>query len=355
MSEEIKELDKIIEKEFLDAESLEETAEIDLSEINIDWKQTDYSVNDLLELVKTQDLYVPALQRNYVWKKEQREEFIESLLIGIPIPSIYLSKFEDNQAEKYNIIDGLQRITTLLKFINNQKYDDALSTKWKLKSKVSKWGGKTFSELDNIWKNKLKRTRISTIIINQKVNNREDAFGIFNIFARINKTGTKLSNQQIRSSLNYSENIKKLSHLADTATKANSIKITDSNKKNANQDELVLRGINLYKIMELDPSYNKISLKNQLNNTAEWLKQTKQPDVVLTMNKAVTAIDRYNSLVDSDEKVFYCPIVAKNKLNEVTFSDWTSPLIFETIMYLLIKNESIYRQNKQNRTTNLLT
>jgi len=60
-----------------------------------------------------------------------------------------------------------------------------------------------------------------------------------------------------------------LSILADSAVKKESIKIKETDKKNAGQDELILRGINLYKIMKLDEVHNKITLKNQLNNTAE--------------------------------------------------------------------------------------
>gem|GEM_PF-4138115 len=51
------------------------------------------------------------------------------------------------------------------------------------------------------------------------------------------------------------------------------------------------------------------------------MKQTKNPDVISTMDKVAEAIDRYNNLIDSNGKVFYCPIVAKNKTNEVTYTN----------------------------------
>ena len=59
----------------------------------------------------------PSFQRNFVWKSRQMSELIESVIMGIPLPLIYLAESENGDLI---VVDGRQRLTTFFKFLNNE-------------------------------------------------------------------------------------------------------------------------------------------------------------------------------------------------------------------------------------------
>ncbi|MFM7204347.1 MAG: DUF262 domain-containing protein [Myxococcota bacterium] len=70
-----------------------------------------YSLRQLVDMIRDEDLdLAPDFQRQYVWKAQQRSDLIESLLIGIPIPSFYLNEEKDG---KMQVVDGVQRLSTI--------------------------------------------------------------------------------------------------------------------------------------------------------------------------------------------------------------------------------------------------
>lgn len=74
----------------------------------------DMSVQTVVEQIKNGDIYLePPYQREYRWNKEKASRFIESLLLNIPIPNIFLAEEED---VTYTVIDGRQRLNTIKKF-----------------------------------------------------------------------------------------------------------------------------------------------------------------------------------------------------------------------------------------------
>src|SRR5206468_12424422 len=71
----------------------------------------DYPVDGLVKRMASGAIFIPSFQRGYVWSLPQASRFIESLLLGLPVPGIFLSKEE--QAQKLLVIDGQQRLRTL--------------------------------------------------------------------------------------------------------------------------------------------------------------------------------------------------------------------------------------------------
>ena len=76
----------------------------------------DFPVDGLINRYDRGKVYLPSFQRNYVWKKKQASKFIESLLLGLPVPGIFLYKDKD---EKLLIIDGYQRIESISRYFRN--------------------------------------------------------------------------------------------------------------------------------------------------------------------------------------------------------------------------------------------
>ena len=77
----------------------------------------DFSINTLLEQWSDETLLIPEFQREYVWDDSKASRLIESLLLNIPIPVLYFSETAD---AKYQIVDGHQRVRSVVRFVNNE-------------------------------------------------------------------------------------------------------------------------------------------------------------------------------------------------------------------------------------------
>ena len=86
-------------------------AEVRVSKAQYSTLHIKHMVEDRGELVIN-----PDFQRHHVWKPKQKIELVESILMGIPIPAIYLFETKDG---KKQVVDGQQRISSILEFLNN--------------------------------------------------------------------------------------------------------------------------------------------------------------------------------------------------------------------------------------------
>ncbi|MEE2953027.1 MAG: DUF262 domain-containing protein [Pseudomonadota bacterium] len=92
-------------------------AAIDAQEDTIKYLVTDYTVEFLVGKMRADSYYVPAYQRALVWNEDKQSKFIESVLIGLPIPPLFL--WQDDQG-RFEIVDGSQRLRTLRRFMDNE-------------------------------------------------------------------------------------------------------------------------------------------------------------------------------------------------------------------------------------------
>ena len=99
-----------------DAQKLAAEEAIRDLELTVRFIVTDYSVEFVTDKVRAQEYYVPEYQRNMVWNEPAQSRFIESVLIGLPIPFVFLWQDDDGRME---IVDGSQRMRTLRRFIDN--------------------------------------------------------------------------------------------------------------------------------------------------------------------------------------------------------------------------------------------
>lgn len=128
----------------------------------------------------------PDFQRKYKWDKDGNErasKFIESCLMRIPLPACY---FAENENGNHDVIDGVQRITTIKKFFNDEFRLEGLTIFKELE-------GKLFSEIGD-FKNELESTTIRCVVL-RKENPKEL---VKEIFARLNQGAVQLSSQEIR-------------------------------------------------------------------------------------------------------------------------------------------------------------
>jgi hypothetical protein len=154
----------------------------------------DYPVDGLVKRVRTQAISIPSFQRQYVWKKPQADRFIESLLLGLPIPGIFLA--EDPDSDKLLVLDGQQRLRTLQYF-----YDG----KWKrgpfaLSNVQERYKGLTYEDLSENDRIRLDDSSLHATIVRQDEPS-EDQSSVYFVFERINTGGTPLAPQEIRACL----------------------------------------------------------------------------------------------------------------------------------------------------------
>lgn len=84
-------------------------------QINYDTK--DYTVELVVQKFKKDEFFIPDYQRGFVWKEKNKSSFIESVLLGLPIPFMFFADCEDGKLE---IIDGAQRVQTLVAFVTGK-------------------------------------------------------------------------------------------------------------------------------------------------------------------------------------------------------------------------------------------
>jgi hypothetical protein len=155
----------------------------------------DLSFRELISRYDEDELVKPELQRNYVWDKTEASRFIDSVLLGLPVPSIFLAKTND---EKLLIIDGYQRFMTVRDYVKGIFSKDKSVFRLSRSEKIhERWRGKAFLELSEDDQRKIRNTTIHAIIFMQQHPANGDT-SLYQVFERINSSGRTLLPQEIR-------------------------------------------------------------------------------------------------------------------------------------------------------------
>ncbi|HBA37188.1 MAG TPA: DUF262 domain-containing protein, partial [Firmicutes bacterium] len=145
----------------------------------------DKAIVDLYRMMKEYEITLsPSFQRQYVWSTQSASKFIESLLINIPIPTIFVSA---NEEGVWDVVDGQQRLTAIKKFYDNELELSGLDTLVELNKC-------TFRDLNDKMKKTLNNRTLSVVIID---NDSSEEIK-FDIFMRINQGSAKLNEQELR-------------------------------------------------------------------------------------------------------------------------------------------------------------
>lgn len=184
MPDEYKDKDKAVdESEILEGE---DEGDLNLSSPRIvSLEKADRSLSEFKRWFDEGDLVLnPEWQRNYVWNRRQASKLIESFLLNIPVPVVYLS---GTREKKYEVIDGLQRLKTVFDFFDNKFSLTGLDITQDL-------NGKRFRALDSITQRKLRNSTLRSFELSSDT----DPNVHFIVFERLNTGGTKLNEMEIR-------------------------------------------------------------------------------------------------------------------------------------------------------------
>ncbi|MGB3486505.1 MAG: DUF262 domain-containing protein [Xanthobacteraceae bacterium] len=164
------------------SEAQVEAAEAEILEQSkrIDFYLTEYSVELLAKKMTDGDFVVPKYQREFTWEDERKSRFIESVLMGLPIPFLFFWEMADGKLE---IVDGSQRLRTLAEFVlGGFRLGDLES--------LPSVSGFRFEDLPESRQRKIKNRSIRGIVLNEHA----DEQARFDMFERIN-TGSKVANK----------------------------------------------------------------------------------------------------------------------------------------------------------------
>lgn len=211
----------------LAADDVEEPEGFGIGPYDITSSPNDFNVATIFDFMKSGTVIIPEFQRHYVWDLKQASKLIESLLIGLPIPQIFLY---EEEPDKFLVIDGQQRLMTIYYFLKGRfpkptarptlrevfsesarvpddvLQDNALFYKFSLSLDEQRPGvpnpfhGKTYETLDE-YKTRLDLRTIRNIIIKQVSPQGDDA--AYEVFHRLNTGGVNLTPQEIRMCLHH--------------------------------------------------------------------------------------------------------------------------------------------------------
>jgi len=162
----------------------------------------DYDVEGLVRRLRKGDVKVPEFQRGYVWPIKQASRFIESLLLGLPVPGIFLST--EPSTNKLLVIDGQQRLTTLRGFYDgifpSPRKESSPRKEFSLVDVQDSFTGKTYVTLSEDDRRVLDNAIIHATVIKQ-TNPKDGGSSVYKIFERLNSSGMLLSPQEIRTAI----------------------------------------------------------------------------------------------------------------------------------------------------------
>ena len=184
-----------IESEELDLESTPATYEV------ITYP-ADFTLEGLVSKYRKGSMTVPGFQRNYVWNIKQASRLIESFLLGLPVPAIFL--FTDEVNNEQLVIDGQQRLMSVVYFFDGYFGEaDKIGRKKVFRltglNENSPYHNKTYTELedsDQAAFNKLNDSVLRAFVVKQLTPNGNTS--VYHIFERLNTGGTQLVGQEIR-------------------------------------------------------------------------------------------------------------------------------------------------------------
>lgn len=169
---------------------------------NIFSMSVNWTFRGICELVQNGEIELsPSFQRKNAWNSEKKSELIESLLLNMPIPPIILAEYETDR-KKYMVIDGKQRLQTMIGFFMPEQYPYWKESKGKIieLSILKKLNGLYYENLPSDTKRMLNNTVVPVWELHNsdKINNNKV---LYQIFYRINAVAVPLNTQELRQAL----------------------------------------------------------------------------------------------------------------------------------------------------------
>lgn len=196
--------------ESIDLEEMEDTSELEgLDDFKVLAMPSDPEISSLIKQLKKGRIYIPDYQRKFVWKRPKSSKLVESVLLGFPIPPIYLSQDPDGRRQ---VIDGQQRLVSLQMFYDGE---------FKLQlDKKNKWNKKLFNGLKEEDQEEFINRPLRVITLLKDSHPKVK----YEMFERLNRGSVSLNDQEIRNCVyrgDYLDSIKRMAKYPDFVNAVN--------------------------------------------------------------------------------------------------------------------------------------
>lgn len=242
-----------------------ENEESGIVHYNITTYGADFDVEDIVRRLEREEIFIPPFQRSFIWKMTEASKFVESLLLGLPVPAIFLAK--DQDTNKLLVIDGQQRLKTLQFFydgIFKPSKDEKAHKIFKLTKIKSQFENRTYKTLEERDRRTLDNSIIHAFVVKQDLP-RGESSSIYHIYERLNNGGRILTPQEIRCAIYHGKLIDFIHKLNQNVQWR---EIYGKNNSRLKDEELILRFFALFSFYK---EY-KAPMKDFINSFAEKYK-----------------------------------------------------------------------------------
>lgn len=215
-------------------------AELDAQRRQVDVDNFDLTLGEIVRMAEANELIrAPEYQRKFRWSSEDESYLIESLLLGLPVPNVYVASNADGTWE---VVDGLQRLSTLIHFMSSslpalkqlEVSDPLRLTELK---KLQLFNGYRYLDLPTPIRLQFSKRALRVTALSDK----SDPEIRFEVFERLNKGGVTLTAQEVRACIfrgEFSDSLRKLASLPDFRKL---VKLQATHQNDGTREELVLK------------------------------------------------------------------------------------------------------------------
>lgn len=183
---------------------VDQRLQLDKQRRKVDFDTYDVTVDELLRRVNRRRIDIaPVYQRQFRWDDPRQSRLVESVLLGIPIPPLFMAtNTTENESSTWEVVDGLQRLLTLVNFLGDAELRrvaqiGAAPLKLRKLDKLSEFEGASFESLPGDIRSSLEDRPLKVIVLNDK----SDLQVRYDLFERLNTGGVELTAHEIRQSV----------------------------------------------------------------------------------------------------------------------------------------------------------
>lgn len=227
--------------EFVLTDSGTLQSDLDRKRRTVDTDYFDLSIRELVRMTEEEEIRIaPAFQRQFRWPEETQSALVESLLLGLPVPAIFVATNKDGTWE---VVDGLQRICTILRFVGIDapessalQFSDNTLRLNELRT-LEEFNGLAYADLPRAIRLTFDRRYLRVQVLSDK----SDADVRFELFRRLNAGAVALTPQEIRACIFGGSFNTLIEELSELPSYTSILKLQRQNQNNATAAELVLK------------------------------------------------------------------------------------------------------------------
>lgn len=261
------------------------------------------SIRDLVDWESRGKVDIPNFQRKFVWDYNKCCKFIESILMNLPVPTMFMFRERTSDSEKYILVDGLQRFTCIKQFMDGVYDDGEKKREFKINIKNSVWKDFKYCTLNEDDKSSFNDYSLKIHVFDSGADYDEATKKLYmsEIFERINSGSEKLTDQEIRNAIYVSSATKALNESGKNPKLCKLLSLTNKYSWNRGYaEEFILRVLTYNRIYKNSFTENKDFLYEGVKITSSKKNMLSQYLYLASKNKIniVEDLKSFNNAID---------------------------------------------------------